>query len=63
MKARLEWLILTVDSVFVDGRSRQVIMGDMKERIERGDERQERIDAIQAMCDIAKDRAKKMAAA
>ncbi|KAJ4509825.1 hypothetical protein HRR83_006845 [Exophiala dermatitidis] len=46
--------------VFVNGRSRPVIMQDMQRRIERGDLRQEKSDAIQAMCDIASDRAKKL---
>ncbi|EHY52659.1 hypothetical protein ABEF95_012026 [Exophiala dermatitidis] len=46
--------------VFVNGRSRPVIMQDMQRRIERGDLRQEKLDAIQAMCDIASDRAKKL---
>lgn len=33
--------------VFVDGRSRQVIMEDMRRRIERGDVKAERLEAIQ----------------
>lgn len=48
--------------VFVNGRSRPVIMEDMQRRIDRGDLRQEKVDAIQAMCDIANDRAKKLLA-
>ena len=34
-------------SVFVNGRSRSVIMEDIQRRIERGDIKQERLDAIQ----------------
>ncbi|MCJ1350897.1 MAG: hypothetical protein MMC33_000878 [Icmadophila ericetorum] len=45
--------------VFVNGRTRTVIMQDMRARIERGDINLERKDAIQAMCDIAKNRASK----
>jgi len=48
--------------VFVDGRSRPVIMADMQKRIERGDLKQEKRDAITAMCEIASDRAKKLGA-
>jgi 2-oxo-4-hydroxy-4-carboxy--5-ureidoimidazoline (OHCU) decarboxylase len=48
---------------FVNGRPRPVIMEDMERRIARGDVRQEKVDAIQAMCDIAKDRARKLGAA
>ena len=33
-------------SVFVNGRSRPVIMDDMQKRIDNGDARQERQDAI-----------------
>ncbi|ODQ66094.1 hypothetical protein NADFUDRAFT_24746 [Nadsonia fulvescens var. elongata DSM 6958] len=47
--------------VFVNGRSREVIMNNITERIERHDIAKERIEAINAMCDIAKDRAKKIA--
>lgn len=36
----------TIYRVFVNGRSRPVIMDDMKERIERGDIRMERAAAI-----------------
>jgi len=46
--------------VFVNGRSRPVIMEDMQTRIDRGDIELEKQEAIQAMCDIAKDRAKKL---
>jgi len=46
--------------VFVNGRSRPVIMDDMRERIARGDIKQERAEAIKAMCDIAADRAVKL---
>lgn len=48
--------------VFVNGRSRPVIMEDMQRRIDRGDIGQEKLDAIKAMCDIACDRAKKLGA-
>jgi len=48
--------------VFVNGRSRPVIMENMRERIARGDLRQERAEAIKAMCDIAADRAVKIQA-
>ncbi|ETN41989.1 uncharacterized protein HMPREF1541_03928 [Cyphellophora europaea CBS 101466] len=47
---------------FVNGRPRPVIMEDMERRIKSADLRQEKIDAIQAMCDIAKDRARKLGA-
>ncbi|KAL1874958.1 hypothetical protein Plec18167_005626 [Paecilomyces lecythidis] len=46
--------------VFVNGRGRDVIMEDMRRRIDRGDVEREKEDTIQAMCDIAKDRAKKL---
>ncbi|KAH8898975.1 hypothetical protein GQ53DRAFT_361576 [Thozetella sp. PMI_491] len=49
--------------VFVNGRGRDVIMEDMKRRIERGDIRAEEREAIEAMCDIAIDRAAKLVAA
>lgn len=62
---------------FVNGRSRDVIMVEMRQRIERGDQQREIEETIQvccispescmsnccyeqAMCDIAKDRAKKL---
>ena len=45
--------------VFVNGRSRDVIMKNMKVRIERGDIKKERVEAFNAMCDIAHDRALK----
>jgi len=48
--------------VFVNGRSREVVMKDMKRRIETGNREDEIVNAIQAMCDIAVDRAKKMGA-
>jgi len=48
--------------VFVNGRSRPVIMADMRKRIERGDLKHEKQDAITAMCEIASDRAKKLGA-
>ncbi|KAI1121543.1 Oxo-4-hydroxy-4-carboxy-5-ureidoimidazoline decarboxylase [Nemania abortiva] len=46
--------------VFVDGRSRDVIMEDMRRRIDRGDIRAEEEEGIQAMVDIALDRANKL---
>ncbi|KAF7115763.1 hypothetical protein CNMCM5793_003266 [Aspergillus hiratsukae] len=45
---------------FVNGRSRDVIMEEMRQRIERDDIEREIQETIQAMCDIAKDRAKKL---
>lgn len=48
--------------VFVNGRSREEIMENMKSRIERGDIKLEREEAFNAMCDIALDRAKKLEA-
>jgi 2-oxo-4-hydroxy-4-carboxy--5-ureidoimidazoline (OHCU) decarboxylase len=50
------------NSVFVNGRSRPVIMEDMQRRISTSQLKQEKLDAIQAMCDIANDRAKKLGA-
>ncbi|ROT38112.1 hypothetical protein SODALDRAFT_296643 [Sodiomyces alkalinus F11] len=46
--------------VFVNGRGRPEIMEDMRDRIARGDFAAEERAAIQAMCDIAKDRARKL---
>jgi len=46
--------------VFVNGRSREVIMQDMRERIDQGDFEGEVEKATRAMCDIAFDRAKKL---
>ncbi|GAB7339251.1 hypothetical protein MBLNU457_5906t1 [Dothideomycetes sp. NU457] len=46
--------------VFVNGRSREVVMDDMRRRIARGDLGEERKEGIEAMCDIAIDRARKM---
>ena len=46
--------------VFVNGRSRPTLLEDMKRRIERHDIKQERLDATQAICDIAADRARKL---
>ncbi|KAK4898444.1 hypothetical protein LTR27_004041 [Elasticomyces elasticus] len=46
--------------VFVNGRSRQVIMDDMRQRIAKGEIRHERFAAIRAMCEIASDRANKL---
>jgi 2-oxo-4-hydroxy-4-carboxy--5-ureidoimidazoline (OHCU) decarboxylase len=48
--------------VFVNGRSRPAIMTNMRTRIVRGDINAERLEAIQAMCDIAADRAAKLQA-
>ncbi|KAI1114560.1 Oxo-4-hydroxy-4-carboxy-5-ureidoimidazoline decarboxylase [Nemania sp. NC0429] len=46
--------------VFVNGRGRKVIMEDMRRRIDRGDVEAEEREAIQAMIDIALDRAAKL---
>lgn len=46
--------------VFVNGRSRPVVMEDMRWRIDRGDAKEEEQEAIRAMVDIALDRAKKL---
>lgn len=46
--------------VFVNGRSRAVIMEDMRERIANSDVVAERSAAIRAMCEIAADRATKL---
>ncbi|KAF1989907.1 hypothetical protein K402DRAFT_242963 [Aulographum hederae CBS 113979] len=46
--------------VFVNGRSRPVIMEDMRRRIDRGDIDAERAEAIEALCLVANDRAKKL---
>lgn len=48
--------------VFVNGRNREMIMTDMRDRIARGDIRLERKEAFNAMCDIALDRALKLSA-
>ncbi|KAK1965164.1 OHCU decarboxylase [Colletotrichum sublineola] len=48
--------------VFVNGRGRPEIMENMRERISRGDLASEERAAIQAMCDIARDRAAKLQA-
>ncbi|KAK4554282.1 hypothetical protein LTR86_008490 [Recurvomyces mirabilis] len=45
--------------VFVNGRSRPVIMDDMRQRIASSDLQAERAAAIRAMCEIAADRASK----
>ncbi|KAL4968856.1 2-oxo-4-hydroxy-4-carboxy-5-ureidoimidazoline decarboxylase [Aspergillus stella-maris] len=45
---------------FVNGRSRLVIMDEMRARIFRGDHEQEIEENIQAMVDIAKDRSSKL---
>ncbi|PKS13366.1 hypothetical protein jhhlp_000137 [Lomentospora prolificans] len=49
--------------VFVNGRPRPVIMENMRERIARGDISLEEQEGIQAMCDIARDRAAKLQSA
>ncbi|CZS89985.1 uncharacterized protein RAG0_01138 [Rhynchosporium agropyri] len=46
--------------VFVNGRSRTVVMENMRTRIDRGDIKLERAEAIKAMCDIAANRASKL---
>jgi len=46
--------------VFVNGRGREEIMASMRQRIDRGDIRLERAEAIKAMCDIAADRSFKL---
>ncbi|KAI1174128.1 Oxo-4-hydroxy-4-carboxy-5-ureidoimidazoline decarboxylase [Nemania sp. FL0916] len=46
--------------VFVNGRSRDVVMEDMRRRIDRGDIRAEEREGVQAMIDIALDRAGKL---
>ncbi|EGP90107.1 unnamed protein product [Zymoseptoria tritici ST99CH_1A5] len=48
--------------VFVNGRGRQEIMEIMRTRIARGDVEMERREGVDAMCDIAKDRAAKLSA-
>ncbi|PUU73052.1 hypothetical protein B9Z19DRAFT_1006250, partial [Tuber borchii] len=45
---------------FVNGRSRQIIIKNMEKRISRWDFEAEKEEATQAMCDIARDRAKKL---
>ncbi|OJJ50979.1 hypothetical protein ASPZODRAFT_138102 [Penicilliopsis zonata CBS 506.65] len=45
---------------FVNGRSRDVIMTEMRQRIDRGDTEHEVEETIEAMCDIANDRARKL---
>ncbi|KAL2048264.1 hypothetical protein N7G274_000175 [Stereocaulon virgatum] len=46
--------------VFVNGRDRPTIMDEMQARIQRKDISLERAEAIQAMCQIAADRARKL---
>ncbi|CAI4218980.1 unnamed protein product [Parascedosporium putredinis] len=46
--------------VFVNGRERPVIMDNMRARIARADIGLEEQEGIQAMCDIARDRAAKL---
>ena len=45
--------------VFVNGRPRSEILRNMKIRIDRSNIKMERVEAIEAMCDIASDRARK----
>ncbi|KAE8352989.1 Oxo-4-hydroxy-4-carboxy-5-ureidoimidazoline decarboxylase [Aspergillus coremiiformis] len=45
---------------FVNGRSRDAIIMEMRQRIDRGDAEREMEEIIQAMCDIAKDRVRKL---
>ncbi|KAF2238902.1 hypothetical protein EV356DRAFT_223213 [Viridothelium virens] len=45
---------------FVNGRSRQTIMEDMRARITGSDTQSERAAAIKAMCEIATDRERKL---
>lgn len=49
--------------VFVNGRGRGEIMEDMRRRIARRSFSAEENEAIEAMCEIAKDRARKLLAA
>ena len=46
--------------IFVNGRSRSIILEDMQTRINRCDLGLERAEAINAICDIASDRARKL---
>lgn len=46
--------------VFVNGRGRDVVMRDMQRRIDRGDVRAEEKEGVDAMVDIAMDRAGKI---
>ncbi|KAK8157209.1 Oxo-4-hydroxy-4-carboxy-5-ureidoimidazoline decarboxylase [Phyllosticta citrichinensis] len=46
---------------FVNARPRNIIADELKSRVERGDMAAERIAAIEAMCAIANDRARKLA--
>ncbi|KAI5959489.1 uncharacterized protein KGF55_005317 [Candida pseudojiufengensis] len=46
--------------VFVNGRSRDEIIKNMEDRIARNNIELEKIDALEAMCDIALDRASKL---
>ncbi|RPA85782.1 hypothetical protein BJ508DRAFT_373361 [Ascobolus immersus RN42] len=46
--------------VFVNARPRSVIMENMRQRIDRGDYEAEKVEGINAMCDIAIDRASKL---
>ncbi|KAK3296486.1 OHCU decarboxylase-domain-containing protein [Chaetomium fimeti] len=46
--------------LWVNGRARGEVLRDMRARIERGDVRAEERAVIEAMCDIAADRARKL---
>ena len=46
--------------VYVNGRPRTAICEDMRARIHRKDIHRERVEAIQAMCEIAADRVRKL---
>jgi len=54
------WVLVFIGRVFVNGRGRDVIMQDIRRRIERGDINLEIEETIKAMCDIAMDRARKL---
>ncbi|KAG0157552.1 hypothetical protein PDIDSM_4737 [Penicillium digitatum] len=45
---------------FVNGRSRDLIMVEMRQRIDRANAAKEIEETVQGMCDIAKDRARKL---
>lgn len=47
--------------VFVNGRSRSAILADMQARVDRSDGQAERSSAVDSICAIASDRARKLA--
>lgn len=49
--------------VFVNGRGRPEVFDDMRRRIDRGDAWAERMEAVDALCDIAADRVQKIGVA